>query len=71
MKVGDKVIWRDGKHKSKTSLPLGIANCVIKDFGSSPGDKPIPCCLIELPEGFRHLAPHTPAIWVREDDLEA
>jgi hypothetical protein len=69
MKVGDKVIWRNGKSRSKTVLPLGIANCEITDFGEThAGQK---AASIKLPEGW----PDIPGvdrnhIWVLLDDLE-
>jgi hypothetical protein len=71
IKPGDTVIWRNGKHKSKTFLPLGIAGCAVVDVGEShDGTR---CARIKLPEGFP--APldslsDPEGFWVREADLE-
>jgi hypothetical protein len=70
MKIGDTVIWRQGKSKSKTCLPLGIANCKVVDFGEGPsGEKAVS---IRLPEGWPAidgLVPGEP-FWVLAGDLE-
>jgi hypothetical protein len=69
-KIGDTVIWRNGKSKSKTVLPLGVANCIIKDFGTGPSGEL--CVSIELPfseERMRSMSMQNP-VWVVEGDIE-
>ena len=69
IKPGDTVIWRNGKHKSKTFLPLGIAGCAVVDVGEShDGTR---CARIKLPEGLPAPAGVDPeGFWVWEADLE-
>jgi hypothetical protein len=70
-KIGAPCIWREGKSKSKKVLPMGIANCIIRDVGTGPNGTP--CVKIELPEPFAQNLPvglENP-FWVVAADIEA
>lgn len=65
--VGDVVIWRSGKSKSKKVLPLGIANCTVIQLGEGPSGEP--CAQLELPEGVHRMNFGEP-VWSLVADLE-
>lgn len=70
IKIGAKVIWRQGKSKSKDVLPLGIANCTVVDVGTGPSGER--CVKIELPAPFADKLPtglENP-FWVIAGDIE-
>jgi hypothetical protein len=74
-KIGDTVIWRPGKSKSKTVLPIGVADCRIMDLGEGPsGEK---AASIMLPKAFARRASRimngidpTKPFWVLVEELE-
>ena len=53
IKVGDVVIWRHGKSKSETCLPLGIQGCEVIELGVSTDGKP--AAKLKLPPYFAGL----------------
>ena len=66
IKVGDVVIWRHGKSKSKTCLPLGIEGCKVLELGTAQDGQP--AAKLELPEFFAGL--HKDACNAYVADLE-
>lgn len=37
--IGDRVTWRSGKSTSTKNKPLGIANCIVLEFGKTDDGK--------------------------------
>jgi hypothetical protein len=48
IKVGDTVLWRPGKSRRRTGLPIGIANCKVVKLGETASG--VEAALIKLPE---------------------
>jgi hypothetical protein len=57
-KVGDIVIWRSGKSKSKDVLPIGIEGCEIIEIGVARDGRP--AARLKLPEFFAGLVKNNP-----------
>lgn len=69
MKIGDKVIYRQGKSRSKDVLPLGIENCEVVQFGTGPSGEE--CAQINLPTFFAERLGVQNPVWVIAADLDA
>lgn len=66
IEVGDVVIWRHGKSKCKTGLPLGIQGCKVLEIGVAQDGEP--AARLELPPYFAGL--HKDACNAYVADLE-
>ena len=66
--VGDTVIWRQGKSKSKNVLPFGIDDCTVLDLGVDANDQPV--AQLSLPDGIANVMKVDPLQWALVADLE-